>query len=68
AGDNLRYLKQTINNYDSNACENLRLSSQRQHSKRTKATNIKSKRQYTSSKKVYSTNYNHINSIIYFYG
>ncbi|CAF1102243.1 unnamed protein product [Rotaria sordida] len=51
AGDNLRYLKQTVNNYDSNACENLRLSSQRQHSKRTKATNIKSKRQYTSSKK-----------------
>ncbi|CAF1211534.1 unnamed protein product [Rotaria sordida] len=34
-----------------NACEDLRLSPQRQHSKRTKATNIKSKRQYISSKK-----------------
>jgi hypothetical protein len=44
-------LKQTINNYDSNACEDIRSSPQRQRSKRTKATNIKSKRQRTSSKK-----------------
>ncbi|CAF1247567.1 unnamed protein product [Rotaria sordida] len=51
AGDNLRHLKQTINNSDSNACEDLRSSLQRRHSKRTKATNIKSKRQCTSSKK-----------------
>ncbi|CAF4245221.1 unnamed protein product, partial [Rotaria sordida] len=51
AGDNLRHLKQTINNSDSNACEDLRSSPQRRHSKRTKATNIKSKRQCTSSKK-----------------
>ncbi|CAF3896532.1 unnamed protein product [Rotaria sp. Silwood2] len=51
AGDNLRYLKQTINNYHSNDCEDLKSSPQRQHSKRTKATNIKSKRQCTSSKK-----------------
>ncbi|CAF4418103.1 unnamed protein product, partial [Rotaria sp. Silwood2] len=51
AGDNLRSLKQTINNYDINAHEDLRSSPQRQHNKRTKATNIKSKRQRTSSKK-----------------
>ncbi|CAF1490253.1 unnamed protein product, partial [Didymodactylos carnosus] len=51
AGDNLRYLKQTINNYDSDDCEDLRPSPQRQHSKCTKTTNTKSKRQCTSSSK-----------------
>ncbi|CAF1066037.1 unnamed protein product [Rotaria sordida] len=51
AGDNFRHLKQTINNSDSNVCEDLRSSPQRRYSKRTKATNIKSKRQCTSSKK-----------------
>ncbi|CAF0831717.1 unnamed protein product [Rotaria sordida] len=50
AGDNLRHLKQTINNSDSSVCEDLRSSPQRRYSKRTKATNIKSKRQCTSSK------------------
>ncbi|CAF1228615.1 unnamed protein product [Didymodactylos carnosus] len=51
AGDSLRYLKQTINNYDSDDCEDLRPSPQRQHSKCTKTTNTKSKRQCTSSSK-----------------
>ncbi|CAF0983616.1 unnamed protein product, partial [Rotaria sordida] len=51
AGDNLRHLKQTINNSDSSVCEDLRSSPQRRYSKRTKATKIISKRQCTSSKK-----------------